>query len=206
MTDEIAGLILAGGASRRMGGGDKFLLELAGTALIDRAIERLAPQVEKLAISANCDPALLNARDLPVIADAPPAGRGPLAGILAGMDWATAETEASHLLTVASDTPFFPDDLAEALAAAADDDIDSPVLAASSGRVHPVFGLWPLSLREPLRNWLADGRSLKVTDFADERTYRVCHFFPGESEDPFFNINTPDDLEEAERWVAKDSG
>lgn len=187
-----------------MGGGDKFLLDLGGRSLLDRGIERLAPQVGAIAISANCDPALLADLSLPIIPDTPPAGRGPLAGILAGLDWAAAETDARFLVTVACDTPFFPDDLAGALLDAADGDTETPVLAASAGRIHPVFGLWPLSLAGPLREWLDADRSLKVTDFADERLHRVCHFFPGGEGDPFFNINTPDDLAEAERRIAGD--
>jgi molybdopterin-guanine dinucleotide biosynthesis protein A len=195
MSWHIAGLVLAGGQSRRMGGGDKFLIELNGRTLLEHAIERLRPQVGELAISANCDPGLLAAYRLPVLPDPAPAGRGPLAGILAGLDWAAESSGASHLVTAASDTPFFPADLVARLAQAAGSGTDTIVLAASAGRVHPVFGLWPLVVREPLRRWMKDGPSLKVTDFTDTRSHARCDFEIGATSDPFFNINTPDDLE-----------
>ena len=127
-TGETAGLVLAGGQSRRMGGGDKFLAELAGETLIARTVRRLAAQVAKTAISANCNPALLAGLNLPVLPDAPPS-RGPLSGIQAGLAWAQAEG-CSHIVTAASDTPFFPPDLVARLAAAATSR-DAIVLAAS---------------------------------------------------------------------------
>ena len=201
MTGSIAGLVLAGGGSRRMGGGNKFLLQLAGKSLIGRAISRLQPEVGRLAISANCDPALLAAWPYPVLPDPPPAGRGPLAGILAGLDWCGAE--ASHLVTVASDTPFYPVDLADRLLTAAGGDRETIVLAASGGRTHPVFGLWPVSMRADLRDWLARGASLKVTDFTDTRPHTVCAFPTDPDGDPFFNINTPDDMAEAVRRISE---
>jgi molybdopterin-guanine dinucleotide biosynthesis protein A len=201
MTDSIAGLVLAGGGSRRMGGSDKSLLQLGGRSLIGRAISRLEPQVGALAISANCDPALLAAWACPVLPDPPPAGRGPLAGILAGLDWCAAQ--ATHLVTVASDTPFFPLDLVERLMAAAGGDIETIVLAASGGRTHPVFGLWPVSARTDLHDWLASGASLKVTDFTDTRPHGICAFPSAADGDPFFNINTPDDMAEAVRRASE---
>ncbi|MEX0956201.1 MAG: molybdenum cofactor guanylyltransferase MobA [Rhizobiaceae bacterium] len=201
MTDSIAGLVLAGGGSRRMGGRDKFLLQLGARSLIDRAISRLEPQVGTLAISANCDPAVLTAWPYPVLPDPPPAGRGPLAGVLAGLDWCA--DQASHLVTVASDTPFYPVDLADRLIAAAGGDTETIVIAASCGRTHPVFGLWPVSIRSDLHDWLASGASLKVTDFIDSRPHRICAFPSGPNGDPFFNINTPDDMVEAVRRASE---
>ena len=194
MTENIAGLILAGGASRRMGGGDKSLMPLAGKRLIDRAIERLKPQVGKMAISANCDPNLLANTSLPVLPDAPPAGRGPLAGILAGLEWAAAAGEASHLVTVATDTPFFPLDLVARLRAAGPK--TAIVLASSGGRPHPVFGLWPVEVKNALGDWLRNDNPLKVATFVDSRQNTTCVF---DDDGAFFNINTPQDLAEAEK-------
>ena len=197
MTEKIAGLVLAGGASRRMGGGDKCFMSLGSERLIDRAVARLRPQVGPLAISANSDPALFDGLDLPILPDTPPAGRGPLAGILAGLEWA-ANAQASHLATIASDTPFFPADLVMQLRQTARD-AGAIVLASSRGRRHAVFGLWPVSELEPLRDWLEAGHSLKVRDYVDGRQNQRCEFADTEETDPFFNINTPQDLAEAQR-------
>ena len=195
MTEKIAGLVLAGGASRRMGGGDKCFMSLGSERLIDRAVARLRPQVGPLAISANSDPALFDGLDLPILPDTPPAGRGPLAGILAGLEW--AEGCATHLVTVAADTPFFPSELVARMRSAATD--GAIVLASSGGRRHAVFGLWPVSELEPLRDWLEAGHSLKVRDYVDGRQNQRCEFADTEETDPFFNINTPQDLAEAQR-------
>lgn len=198
MVETIAGLILAGGASRRMGGSDKFLLQIGGQPLIDRAIDRLRPQVGPVAISANCDPSRLGDTRLPMVPDAEPAGRGPLAGILAGLEWARAETTVSHLVTAASDAPFFPADLVARLVASARTS-GQIVLAASRGRRHPVFGLWPLGEYEPLGDWLRSGTSLKVTDYVGSRNNTACDFQDETGIDPFFNVNTPEHLDEARR-------
>lgn len=200
--DPVAGLVLAGGKSRRMGGGDKFLLELGGRTLLDRVLARLEAQAGDIAVSANCDPALLAGHSCPVLPDPPPAGRGPLAGIMAGLDWAASRTAATHIVTVASDTPFFPTDLVRQLTDAGKGSGEI-VLAASAKRVHPVFGLWPVSSREVLRTWLDAGSSLKVTDFADRHGWCRCAFEVGADGDPFFNINTPDDLAAAAARLAE---
>lgn len=194
----VAGLVLAGGQSRRMGGGDKFLLPLGGLRLIDHVVARLAPQVSALAVSANCDPALLADTGLPVLADTPPS-RGPLSGLLAGMNWAaTALPGCTHVATAAADTPFFPEDLVARLTEAGAG-TGSAALALSGGRVHPVFGLWPLAGRRYLEQFLASSESWRMMDFAGRIGWREVDFpFPGDS-DPFFNINTPDDLAVAER-------
>lgn len=203
MARAIAGLVLAGGQSRRMGGGDKFLLDLGGQTLLERAIGCLSPQVDELAVSANCDPSLLTGYSGPVLPDAPPAGRGPLAGILAGLDWAADQTRTSHLVTAASDTPFFPADLVARLLHAARDDHDLIVLASSGGQTHPVFGLWPVQLRHSLREWLARGRNLKVTDFVESRRWTLCEYAIEAGADPFFNVNTPDDIITATRRLSE---
>jgi len=186
-----AGLILAGGQGRRMGGADKALLELGEETLIARAARRLAPQVGAVAIGANGDPGRFGL-DLPVLADTVGGGAGPLAGVLAGLDWA-AGAGFDSLATVAVDTPFVPLDLVARLGAAG-----APSLAATGGRTHPTCALWPVALRDPLRAWLGRGER-KVMLFAQAAGARTVPF-----PDPaaFFNINTPDDLATARSMAA----
>ena len=198
----MAGLVLAGGQSRRMGGGDKSLRLLGGRPLIAHVIDRLAPQVGPLAISANSDPALFRAFGLPVLADTVAGSAGPLAGVLAGMVWAARDPVLTHLATAATDTPFFPRDLvARLLDQAAEGRI---VLARSFGRCQPVFGLWPLALRGDLADWLAQGDSRKVQVWAARHPLAEVDFTPDEAgaPDPFFNANTPEELAEAEAMLA----
>lgn len=204
------GVILAGGLASRMGGGDKALRAVGGRSLFDRVIERLRPQVGAMAINANGDPTRLAGFGLPVIADQRDDRPGPLGGVLAGLDWAAGE-EASHILTVAADTPFFPADLGPRLAAAAT--CETPIALAATpddrpgreGRAarHPTFGLWPVSLREDLRTALAEGVR-KVVLWTD-RHGAATVLFGAEPFDPFFNVNTPDDIAVAER-IAKEHG
>lgn len=207
-TDKIAGILLAGGRSSRMGGGDKGLRILAGHTMLGRAAERLAPQVAALALSANGDPQRFDALGLPVLADTI-AGffAGPLAGILAGMDWAAREGDRTHLVSAASDTPFFPHDLVSRLFRAAADGPERIAIAASGGKSHPVFGLWPLALRHSLRRFLEDGATYKVTAFVERHEFALADFpmlaLKDGSADPFFNINTEGDLAEAERIHAE---
>jgi molybdenum cofactor guanylyltransferase len=195
----VAGLLLAGGLARRMGGGDKCLLPLAGRPMLAHAIAGLEPQVAALAINANGDPDRFRGFSRPVVADVVPGFAGPLAGVLTGMVWASdAVPEAEWLVTAATDTPFFPADLVTRLrteAAAG----DAPVaFAASGGRTHPVFGLWHLSLLEALRAALIEEDERKIDRFAGRYTVAVVDF-PFTAFDPFFNVNRPDDLIEAER-------
>lgn len=189
-----AGLILAGGTSRRMGGGHKFLLELAGKPLMAHVIERLAPQVATIAISANCDPALLPA-DYPVLADAAPS-RGPLSGVLAGLRWAAEQDGISHLATAAADTPFFPVDLVSRLTdAMGQSDV---AIAVSHARSHPTFALWRSGLANQLDAWLTSAERPSVLAFS-ETLETVFVDFGASLEDPFFNVNTPEDLDAARR-------
>ncbi|MEM9973082.1 MAG: molybdenum cofactor guanylyltransferase MobA [Pseudomonadota bacterium] len=187
-------VILAGGKARRMGGGDKGLLELAGQTLIERVIARLTPQCGAIAINANGDPARFAHLGLPVLPDSVPGHLGPLAGVLAGLDWA-AECGAQTIVTAAADTPFLPGDLAARLLTAAEAGAHPLALAATEeeGRVvrHPTFGLWPTALREDLRNSLQDG-TRKVVEWADRHRAAIALF--GGSDAPFFNVNTPEDL------------
>lgn len=173
-----------------MGGGDKFLLPLAGRRLIDRCIDRLAPQVAATAISANGDPARLALRDIPVLGDKPPS-RGPLSGVLAGLEWTSTLPGVTHMLTVAADTPFFPLDLAERLAGAQTGGV---AVARTQERLHPVFALWPTGLRDPLARFLVESRSSRMTDFFDRLDVAEVIFCTTVDQDPFFNVNTPDDF------------
>lgn len=200
--ETVVGLLLAGGQSRRMGGGDKCLLELAGKPLLNHAIDRLRPQVSALVLSANGDPERFAGFDLPVIADPVEGFAGPLAGVLAGFDWAHAHApQARWVATAATDTPFFPGDLVAKLLAATAKSYPAIALARSGDRAHPVFGLWPTSLRENLREALQSG-TRKVLDWTDRHQTVTASFAPveiaGRSLDPFFNANRPEDLAEAE--------
>ena len=186
------GVILAGGLARRMGGGDKGLMLLHGQSLIQQVITRLSPQVQHMAINANGDPARFAAFTLPVLPDPVPGFPGPLAGVLAAMDWA-ASLGGDAVVTVAADTPFFPADLVARLTAAGGPDGFS--LAATGAPVapdwHPIFGLWPTALRDTLRRDLLAGQR-KVIDWALQNGARPALF--DAQTDPFFNINTPEDL------------
>lgn len=189
-----AGVILAGGASSRMGGGHKFLLDLGGKPLIGHVVERFAPQVGFLAISANCDPAMLPRNELPVLADLAPS-RGPLSGLLAGLEWASGLAGVTHLATAAADTPFLPADIVGRLVARMGG--GQVALARSEGRLHPTFGLWDLSVRPALADYLARSETSRVVDFA-----RQLRFLAEDFEDGFFNINEPADMREAIRRLA----
>ena len=198
---DVACVLLAGGLSRRMGGGDKNLRLLAGRPVLAHVIERVRPQVTALALNANGDPARFANYGLPVVPDSIEGFAGPLAGVLAGLDWAAdALPECGWLLSAPTDAPFLPDDLVQALLQAAKVGADLAV-AASGGRTHPVAALWAVSLRHPLRAAL-ESNVRKVEDFTGG--YRVATVeFPPEPIDPVFNLNRPEDLERAERLLAR---
>lgn len=200
-TEETVGVILAGGLARRMGGGDKPLKPIAGVAMLDRVIARLKPQVGAIVLNANGDPARFAETGLAVVADPIEGFAGPLAGVLAGLGWAKARG-ARFVVSVAGDTPFFPTDLVARLRAAVGDDEGTIALAASNGSVHPVFGLWPAALADDLGAFLDAGETRKVLAWVD-RHRRVDVDFPdivagGMRVDPFFNVNTPEDMKTAE--------
>lgn len=196
--DKPVGLILAGGLSRRMGGGDKALRLLGGEAILARIVRRIGPQVSTLLLNAN-GPAERFGLDLPVVPDSLPDTPGPLAGILAGLEHvAAAFPAARYLLTVPADCPFLPADLAARLTEAAEK--VGAAYAASGGRTHPVVGLWPAEACGELRRLLADGE--RRVDRWTEHLSAVAVEWPAAPFDPFFNVNTPDDLAEAERLVA----
>ena len=199
----VAGVLLAGGLARRMGGGDKCLRPLAGETLLARVIARAAPQVVPLILNANGDPARFAPYGLPVVADVVEGHAGPLAGILTALDWA-AEHAPHHPLVAsfATDAPFLPRDLVATMVEARDLAGADLACAASGGRAHPVFGLWPVELRADLRDALVEQGERKIDRWtASHRLVEVA--FPCDPVDPFFNANREDDLAEAERLIAE---
>lgn len=198
----LPGLILAGGLSRRMGS-NKALCPLGQRQLLHHVIDRLAPQVSALALNAAGEWG--KAFDLPLVPDTQIGHAGPLAGVLAGLQhFAPMRDEASHMLTVPSDSPFFPDDLATKLVDHLPDE-NTIVIAASKGQVHPVFALWPLALVGDLAQWLADDNNRRIRSFLARHPTIGVSFPPVESAtssiDPFFNVNTPEELAQAENFL-----
>ncbi|MFN7002224.1 MAG: molybdenum cofactor guanylyltransferase MobA [Roseinatronobacter sp.] len=196
------GVLLAGGQATRMGGGDKGLREVAGKPLLDHVIARLAPQVSSMVLNANGDPTRFAAYGLPVVADSLPDWPGPLAGVLAGMDWAAVQG-AHAVLSVAADTPFFPHDLGQRLQAAAGPSGLALAATREDGKLwrHPTFGLWPVALRDDLRAALQGGLR-KVVLWTDQHGAGVAEFSTNPL-DPFFNINTPEDMAVAEQLAGQ---
>jgi molybdopterin-guanine dinucleotide biosynthesis protein A len=187
-----------------MGGGDKCLMPFGGSTLLGTALARLTPQTSHLAISANGDPARFDMFRLPVLADPLADFQGPLAGLLAGLQWAAGIGHTRALLSVAGDTPFLPDDLVRRLSETRGEG-DAIAVAASQGRRHPVIALWPLSLLDDLRDYLATSDSRSVVAFqarhrAIEVPFALQPLGP-KGVDPFFNVNTPTDLAEAGRLL-----
>jgi molybdopterin-guanine dinucleotide biosynthesis protein A len=197
----VAGVILAGGNSQRMGR-EKAFVELGGKPLLAHVVERLAPQVSPLAINANGDAWRFERFDLPVLADDQP-DTGPLGGILAGMRWASELPRPPDcIVTAPIDSPFLPADLVTRLAAARSAP-DLIAIGASGERDHPVFGLWPLTLIDKLAEWRMTAKSQGVRAFLAASGYTVVRFdFPPQAPDPFLNINTPSELDAASRWLA----
>jgi molybdopterin-guanine dinucleotide biosynthesis protein A len=200
------GVLLAGGLARRMGGGDKPMRQIGGRTILARAIARLKPQCEGLILNANGDPARFKDFGLPVIADTVENHPGPLAGILASLDWAAVNRpEVSWVLSVAADCPFLPRDLVARLHHARAEQDAELAVAASGGRSHPVIGLWRVALRDELRHALVVEDIRKVDRWTAR--YRLATVtWPAEPLDPFFNANTVDDLAEAERLAKLDGG
>lgn len=193
----VAALVLAGGRARRLGGADKALLDIGGHTVLGHVLARLATQTENVAISANGDPARFVAFGCPVLTDGVFTGQGPLAGLLAGLDWAAVQG-VDALLSVPCDTPFIPLDLAAVLAPA-------PACAASLGRAHYLVALWPVAARGGLRRILEQPGARDVKEFSASLGARAVAF-PSGPWDPFLNINTPDDLALARRIAADTEG
>jgi molybdenum cofactor guanylyltransferase len=205
MTDQTTttiGVLLAGGLARRMGGGDKPMASLGGRPLLAHVIDRLAPQCDALLLNANGDPARFAAFGLPVIADSVADFPGPLAGILAALDWTAAHRpDVAWVLSAATDCPFLPHDLVARLQQARIAANASVALAASGGRSHPVIGIWSVALRDALRHALVVDDIRKVGFWAARHTPAIVEW-PTTPFDPFFNANTPDDIARAERLAA----
>jgi molybdenum cofactor guanylyltransferase len=198
----VSGVVLAGGLARRIGGGDKPLCKIGGHTILSRVIARLEPQCERLFLSANGDPMRFASFGLPVIADGVKQHPGPLAGILAGLDWAAAHRPNTQwILSVPGDCPFLPRDLVVRLHQAVSAEDAELAVAASHGRSHPVIGLWKVALRDALREALVVEGLRKVQGWtARHRVATVA--WPDEPLDPFFNVNNVEDLAEAERLAA----
>lgn len=198
--EDTLAVVLAGGLARRMGGGDKPLRTLAGRPLLDHVLGRLAPQAAAVVLNANGDPARFAGYGLPVVPDGLPDHPGPLAGLLAALDWAAeARPDLPWVVSVPGDSPFIPNDLVDALHAARTA-ADVPLACArSGGRTHPPVGLWPVALRGALREALLAGER-KIDRWT--AVHGVAHAdWPTAPFDPFFNANAPEDLEEAERLL-----
>lgn len=198
----VVGIILAGGLARRMGGGDKCLLPLAGKTLLQRTVERAQPQVDTLLLNANGNSLRFARTRLPVIADIYPNNLGPLAGIHAGMVWMrNHRPDVEWMASFASDSPFFPTDLTAKLFSAANASPSSLVIAKSNNRTHPIFALWHSSLLEKIAAQLQTGDAPRLQEWASQQN-AIEVDFSSPDYDPFFNINTPQDLYSAEPLVA----
>ena len=205
-TTKIPGVLLAGGLARRMGGGDKPMRTIGGRTLLDRVIARLAPQCDGLILNANGDLARFATFGLPVIADGVADFPGPLAGILAGLDWTAANhPDVEWMLSAAADCPFLPRDLVSRLHNGLAEQGAQLAVAASDGQSHPVIGLWHVSLREELRHALVVEDVRRIDRWTAR--YRLATVtWPVTPLDPFFNANTVEDIAEAERLAALDGG
>jgi molybdopterin-guanine dinucleotide biosynthesis protein A len=203
MTGKPLGVVLAGGLARRMGGGDKARLRIGGRTILERVLARLKPQCAALILNANGDPARFADTGLAVIPDSVPDFAGPLAGILAGLDWAAKEApDIADIVSVPGDCPFLPEDLVARLSAARSRE-GAPLACARSGEWrHPVVGLWPVALRGDLRQALVAEGLRKIEAWTARHGVAVADW-PAAPIDPFFNINTPEDAAEAERIAAR---
>lgn len=196
------GIMLAGGQARRLGGLDKGLIAIGGEAILSRLARRLAPQCAGLALNANGDPARFAAFGLPVVADSIADFAGPLAGVLAGLDHAAEHhPDIVDVLSVPADTPFVPRNLVVRLQAARESQGAKIAVAASGGREHHAIALWPVALREALREALVVEDLRKVSAFA-ARFACVVVDWPSEPYDPFFNVNAPEDVAVADKIAA----
>ena len=206
MKPRIAGIVLAGGLSRRMGGGDKALRTLGGRSILDRVIARAAPQVDILALNANGDPSRFAGTGLPVVPDSVEGFPGPLAGVLAGLEWTRdRDPECTHVASFACDAPFLPEDLVHRLWRALEEDDAEIASARSDGREHPVFALWPVVLADQLRSAVVEQEIRKVDVWTAR--YRLTHAeFAAAPVDPFFNVNRPEDIAEAEAALIAQAG
>ncbi|WP_020177171.1 molybdenum cofactor guanylyltransferase MobA [Methyloferula stellata] len=203
MSEPVFGILLAGGLARRMGGGDKGLKVLGGETILSRIIRAVAPQCAGLVLNANGDVARLADLGFPIVPDDVPDFAGPLAGILAGLDWiAEHHPECTCAVSVPTDTPFLPADLVVRLLEARSEAKADIAIATSGGSTHPVVALWPVAIRQDLRKALVDEHIHKMGFFIDR--HKVAHAdWPVEPYDPFFNANEPEDIAQAEKILAE---
>lgn len=196
--EKTVGLILAGGLARRMGGGDKLRIRIGGATILERVLARINPQCSRVIINANGDPSRFADTDLPVVADSVPDFAGPLAGILAGLDWTAANAPGCpYVASVPGDCPFLPRDLLARLHEVRRAS-GAPLACARSGEWrHPVVGLWPVALRDDLRRALV-GEGLHKIELWTARHGVAVAAWPEAPVDPFFNVNTPADAAHAE--------
>lgn len=195
------GVILAGGLSRRMGGNDKALVSLAGRTLLEHAAERLAPQCESVILNANGDPSRFARIPIPVVPDSLPDHPGPLAGILAALEWsAIHRPNIAWIVSAPADTPFIPRDLVLKLHEAQQESLKPIACTASGSQIHFAVGLWPVSLQHDLRYSLVEKGTRSIREWLNRHGH-VEVPWPVNPVDPFFNINTPEDLKHAE-WLA----
>jgi len=202
MTDKAFGILLAGGLARRMGGGDKGLKTIGGTSILSRIIATMAPQCAGLIVNANGEAHRLADLGFPIVPDDVPGFAGPLAGILAGLDWIAAyHADCAYAVSIPTDTPFLPDNLVMRLQEARMHEGADIACATSGGATHPVIALWPVALRHDLRHALVDEDIRKIDRFT-QRSKMAYADWPVAPYDPFFNANEPQDIEEAERILA----
>lgn len=199
----VLGMILAGGLARRMGGGDKSLIELDGRPLLAHVVDRLKAQTDHVIINANGDAARFADYHLPVVPDPVDGAQGPLAGVLAGLDWAQAHApQCDWVMSVAVDTPFFPQDLIARMVSAVEASGADMACATSNARSHPVFGLWPVKLAGDLRIALIE-EDIRKVDIWTARYSCEMVAFEADGFDPFFNVNRPEDVEQARMIAGK---
>lgn len=197
------GLVLAGGLARRMGGADKPLIAIGGAPILDRVLARLAPDCVQMILNANGDAGRFASYRLPVVADDVPGFAGPLAGVLAGLDWAADNLPGiAFLASAPADCPFLPRDLVRRLHAARIAQGTELACAQSGGRRHPVVGLWPVALRDDLRQALVHEGLRKIETWTARHGVALAEW-PAAPIDPFFNVNTPEDAAEADRLAAQ---
>ncbi|MBM09613.1 MAG: molybdenum cofactor guanylyltransferase MobA [Magnetovibrio sp.] len=202
--EKVVGVLLAGGLATRMGGGDKCLRQLAGRPLLDHLIDVVTPQVDVLALNANGDSDRFTSYGLPVLADVIGGYAGPLAGVLTGLEWTQKNvSDAIWVASFATDAPFLPVDLVARLLWAVKNEGADMACASSQGRVHPVFGIWPVSLAGDLRAAMINEDIRKIDLWTARYNLTIVDFKCKEGNDPFFNINQPDNLAEAGRIMAE---
>lgn len=197
----ICGVILAGGQSRRMGGGDKCLLKLGGKTLLRRSLDAVAPQVGPLLVNTNSEPGLFSDYKYPIVADVIDGFPGPLAGVLTAMEWALENApDCSWVASFASDAPFLPNDLVENLMGQIVRDRADMACASSDGQVHPIFAMWPVCLAGALRTAVDQNGIRKVDSWTAHYNLTITDYDTTDG-DPFFNINRPHDLAEAALFI-----